>query len=110
MALLLFQQDRTAIADEGWNLNEDVEGLAGQATTDAELAPGAWGLMSRRKRRAAESARTRRVRATLYWFTQTIGDFFSWACCCLSSRAAAPRETSSACGKSEAGLSPWAVE
>jgi hypothetical protein len=39
VALLLLQQDRTAIADEGWNLNEDVEGLAGQATTDAELAP-----------------------------------------------------------------------
>ena len=50
------------------------------------------------------------VRATLYWFTQTTGDFFNWACCCLISRATAPRETLSGCGKSEARLSPWAEE
>ena len=46
------------------------------------------------------------VRTALYWFIQTMGDFFNCACCCLSSRATRPRETLSGCGKSEARLSP----
>src|SRR6266849_9883615 len=50
------------------------------------------------------------VRAAPYWFTQTARDFFNWACCFLSSRATVPRETLAGCGKSEAGLSPWAEE
>src|SRR5260370_37657986 len=79
-----------------------------------EAAPEVFGsaISPRAKRRAcylfyhgfiADGGLTR---VALYWLTHTMGDFFIWACCCLSSRATRPRETLSGCGKSEGSLSP----
>ncbi len=69
----------------------------------AKPARKAPGLLSFLSRPHVDGGLTR---ATLYWFTHTMGDFFTWACCCLSSRAARPREALSGCGKSEGSLSP----
>ena len=71
--------------------------------------PGPWEpWFSRcRTRPATRSSRAASTRQ-LYWFIQTTRDFFSSACCLLSSRAMVPSGIASGWAKSDGLLSPCA--
>jgi len=85
---------------------------AGRAGLISGVLPRSWGFVqveAEKARTRLLRLRARRVRASVsYWLIQTIADFFTCSCCFLSSRAMSPSEALAACGKSDAGRSPWA--